>query len=121
VPAPIFPTLKTGAVVQYPATKSYRYSTCVVKFLDGSDQRYRQYTAPLRRWQIRLEMLDESEITSLEQFFLSQQGNFGSFSFPDPWTQTLVPSCSVEQDSLSYKISAESQGAVSLFVVENRT
>ena len=115
-----FPTLKTGAVTQYPATKSTHYSNFVVRFLDGSDQRYRHYSAPLRRWVIQLDMLDEAELGALEQFFNMQQGRFETFFFVDPWTQVTIPSCSMEQDSLDYELSGEMRGSTSLVVVENR-
>ena len=115
-----FPTLKTGAVTQYPATMSTHYSSFVVRFLDGSDQRYRHYSAPLRRWVIQLDMLDDAELGALEQFFNMQQGRFETFFFVDPWTQVTIPSCSMEQDSLDYELSGEMRGSTSLVVVENR-
>ncbi|HYM06117.1 MAG TPA: DUF2460 domain-containing protein [Terriglobales bacterium] len=119
--AATFPTLKSGAVAQYPATKAIRYSTYVVRFLDGSDQRYRQFTPPLRRWTIKLDMLDEAELSALEQFFMAQQGRFETFAFVDPWTQATIASCSLDQDSLEFSLSGEALGATSLVVVENRT
>ena len=115
-----FPALKTGAITQYPATKSTQYSSFVLRFLDGSDQRYRDYSAPLRRWTIQLNMLDEAELNALDHFFNSQQGRFETFTFVDPWTQSTIPSCSVEQDSLEYELSGEMRGSTSLVVVENR-
>jgi Conserved hypothetical protein 2217 (DUF2460) len=115
-----FPTLKTGAVIQYPATKSVHYSSFVVRFLDGTDQRYRQYGTPLHRWAIDLELLDEGELNTLEQFFIAQEGSFASFIFVDPWTQTSFPNCSIDQDILDYQLSGESQGAMKLIVSENR-
>ena len=115
-----FPTLKTGAITQYPATNHTHYSSFVLRFLDGSDQRYRDYSAPLRRWTIQLDMLDEAELNALDQFFKSQQGRFEAFTFVDPWTQSTFPSCSVEQDSLDYELSGEMRGSTSLIVVENR-
>ncbi len=116
-----FPTLKTGAVTQYPATKNTQYSSFVVRFLDGTDQRYRQYTPALLRWTVKLALLDESELRAFEQFFISQEGQTGTFSFVDPWTQTVYPSCSFDQGTYAFQLAAESQGAVSLSIVENRT
>jgi hypothetical protein len=116
----IFPSLKTGAVMQYPATKSAQYSSFVVRFLDGADQRYRQYSTPLHRWIINLEMLDESELSTLEQFFIAQEGRFATFTFVDPWTQTSFPNCSIDQDILDYQLSEETRGAMKLIVSENR-
>ena len=115
-----FPTLKTGAITQYPATHITQYACVVLRFLDGSDQRYRDYSAPLRRWTIQLSMLDDAELSALEQFFATQQGRFEAFSFVDPWTQATVPSCTLEQDSLDYCLSEEMRGSASLVVVETR-
>jgi hypothetical protein len=115
-----FPNLKTGAIIQYPATKNTQHSSFVVRFLDGSDQRYRNYAAPLHRWNIRLNLLDEAELRVLEQFFAAQEGRFGVFSFVDPWTQTIFPNCSFDQDNLEYQLSGEAHGTTDLVVVENR-
>ena len=115
-----FPTLKTGAIAQYPGTKTTQYSCIVSRFLDGSDQRYRDYSAPLRRWTIQLNLLDDGELSALDQFFAAQQGRFGVFSFVDPWTQATIPSCTLEQDSLDYTLSGEMRGSTSLVVVETR-
>lgn len=117
----MFPTLKTGAVIQYPATKNTQYSSFVVRFLDGSDQRYRQYTPALHQWSIKLDLLDEAELDALRQFFDDQEGRFGTFSFVDPWTQTTYLNCSLQQDTFSYQLSGVTQGSVSVTVVENRT
>lgn len=115
-----FPTLKTGAVAQYPATEALQFASFVVRFLDGGDQRYRQFPAPLRSWVIKLDMLDETELNRLEQFFLAQEGSFGTFSFVDPWTQTTFPNCSLNQNTIQYAAQGEMQGAAQLVVVENR-
>lgn len=37
----MFPTLKTGATLQYPAQRATAFSTDVVRFVDGSEQRFR--------------------------------------------------------------------------------
>jgi Conserved hypothetical protein 2217 (DUF2460) len=116
----VFPTLKTGAVAQYPATEGSQFASFVVRFLDGGDQRYRQFPAPLRSWVIKLNMLDETELISLEQFFMAQEGSFGTFSFVDPWTQTTFTNCSLNQDTLPYAVQGEMQGTASLTVTENR-
>jgi hypothetical protein len=115
-----FPSLKTGAVIQYPATKNTQHSNFVVRFLDGSDQRYREYPAPMHRWTIRLDLLDEAELRGLEQFFAAVEGRFGLFSFVDPWTQTVFPNCSLDQDNLKSQLSGEARGTTNLVVVENR-
>src|SRR5215813_4546013 len=95
-----FPKLKTGAVLQYPATRGLRYANRVMRFLDGTEQRFRANGDAKRRWEIRLDQIDELEMAEIEQFFLENQGVFGSFSFTDPWDGTEYPNCSLESDGL---------------------
>ncbi len=116
-----FPKLKTNAVAQYPATRELRYRNQTVRFLDGTDQRYRDASGPLHQWVIRLSELDESELAAMEGFFLSNEGRFGNFVFVDPWDGTSYPSCSLAGDQADFTVLAEMQGQTSLRVVENRT
>lgn len=116
-----FPLLKTGAVAQYPATKATQYASTVVRFLDGTDQRYRAYTPALRRWSIQLNLLDDGELQTLAQFFASQQGQFGTFAFVDPWTQATYANCSFAGDTMAYQLEDTTCGSLSLVIVENRT
>ena len=76
-----FPQLKTGAVAQYPATKSLRYQNQTLRFLDGTEQRYRDSAGPLHQWVINVNELDESEMAAFEQFFENNQGRLASFAF----------------------------------------
>jgi hypothetical protein len=115
-----FPLLKTGSVMQYPAASAIRYSTQTLKFVDGSEQRYRDFPAPLREWVIRLDLLDETELKGLEQFFLDQQGQFGSFEFTDPADDTVYPDCSLMIDDLNLTVSGERRGRTAMVVRENR-
>ena len=115
-----FPLLKTGAVAQYPATKTVRFNNQILRFLDGTDQRYRDALGPLHSWEISLEQLDEGEQTALDSFFLQNSGSFGDFAFTDPWDGTLYPSCSLANDGLAITSIAEMRGSISVKVIENR-
>ncbi|MGD1092843.1 MAG: DUF2460 domain-containing protein [Bryobacteraceae bacterium] len=115
-----FPTLKTGAVTQYPSSRERDFSTQIFRFLDGSEQRFPGYGLPLRRWTIQLSLLDESELVNLEQFFESQGGRAGSFSFVDPFDGTTYPTCSFDSDTLALEYSTFSGGKTSVTVKENR-
>ena len=59
-----FPALKTGAVAQYGSDRSRQFATQVLRFLDGSEQRFPGYGTALLAWVIRLDLLDESEAGS---------------------------------------------------------
>ena len=115
-----FPTLRTGAIMQYPASRTREYSTRVFRFIDGTEQRYRETGSGVKRWIIRLDMLTESEAGEIEYFFLSQQGRFESFSFTDPWDNTEYPNCSLESDVLVIEQADEGRARAQLIVKENR-
>ena len=115
-----FPTLKTGAVAQYPSDRTREYSTVVHEFLDGSEQRSAAYAAPLRRWLIRLDLLDEAEMFRLEEFFMEQGGAAGEFGFTDPWDGTPHPNCSIEGGGVDLNFLGAGRGTVELMVKENR-
>ena len=91
-----FPTLKTGAVTQYPARRAAQFSNLALRFLDATEQRYRLAGTPLHRWEIKLDQLDPSEVGVLQNFFLAQLGEFASFSFTDPLDGTVYPNCSID-------------------------
>src|SRR5690242_17882686 len=102
-----FPRLKTNAVMQYPAKRDFRYDNTVLRFVDGSQQCYREAKDALRIWRIQLDLLDEAEVASLQAFFVANQGRFGSFSFLDPWDDTEYPDCSLDQDRFEFTLSGE--------------
>ena len=116
-----FPTLKTGAVLQYPAQKVVQFSTKVLRFIDGSEQRFRNYQTPLRRWVVRLDLLDETELHVLREFFRTQRGAAGSFSFSDPWDGATYQNCSLESDEMLEELLDEVKGKTTLTVSQNRT
>ena len=107
----MFPTLKTGAVMQYPAKRMLRFNTDVIRFLDGTEQRFRDNSSVLHRWIIQLDLLDEAELAALDQFFCLNQGRFGSFSFTDPWDGTVYPNCSLADDAFELSTETAKCGA----------
>jgi len=115
-----FPLLKTNAVTQYPATKNVRFRNQTLRFVDGTEQRYRDSAGALHAWEIRLSQLDESEMAAVDTFFTLNQGRFGSFAFTDPWDGTVYSDCSVQSDELTLESRAELQGRTSLTIIENR-
>ncbi len=116
-----FPRLKTNAVLQYPATREFRFSNTVLQFLDGGEQCYRESQDALRRWIVRLDLLDEAEIASLQAFFVAEQGRVGSFSFTDPWDGNEFADCSLDQDSFEFQLSGEMRAKAVLVLKQNRS
>jgi len=116
-----FPILKTGAVAQYGSSRTREFSTRVFRFVDGREQRFQDYGAPLRRWTIRLSLLDEAELSALESFFVAQGGQAQSFAFPDPWDGIVYANCSFDSDQLATQYGGQAAGMASVTVKENRS
>jgi phage-related protein len=117
----VFPTLRTGAVAQYPAERSIEFATQVVWFVDGSEQRFAERAGPLKRWVVSLDLLDESELNALAEFFRTEGGMAGAFAFTDPWDGTTHATCSLDTNELMMDLAGEGRGRVSLIVRENRS
>ena len=115
-----FPLLKTGAVTQYPASVIQQYGTDVVVFLDGTEQRNRRLPGQLRRWVIDLSLLDDNEVRRMEEFFLSRSGSYGSFTFTDPWNETVYTNCSFAEDTLTVNFESQDRAKLRLTILENR-
>ena len=115
-----FPLLKTNAVAQYPAKRLLSFQNQALRFLDGTEQRYRDAAGPLHRWQISLRQLDEGEMAALDAFFAANQGAYDSFAFTDPWDGTVYANCSLASDGLDATSVAEMSGTTSLTIMENR-
>jgi hypothetical protein len=116
-----FPTLCSGAVAQYGSDQTRTYSTNVCRFVDGKEQRFPRYGISLKQWLIRLDQLNDDELSKLEDFFVQMSGPQGQFQFTDPWDGTQYPSCSFGQDSLSLEFHSVSRGRVTLSIKENRS
>ena len=116
-----FPVLKTNAVAQYPAGRTVRFQNQTLRFLDGTEQRYRDCAGPLHRWTIRLDQIDEGEAAALEEFFAANQGVFGEFAFTDPWDGRVYANCSLEADGMELTSVAEMRVSTAVTVVENRS
>ena len=115
-----FPSLKTGAVAQYGSDRVVPFSTQVFRFVDGSEQRFPAYPAALHRWVIRLELLDEAELSALGDFFVSVGGRAGSFAFTDPWDGTVYGSCRFDADELGLGFGDFARGSGVVTVSEVR-
>ena len=113
-----FPQLTSGAVSQYPTPLAAAQGVFVVRFLDGSDQRCLLQGKALRQWLINLELLNESEIQQVESFFAAQQGNFGPFIFPDPFTGTNVPNCRIGSAALQTNYLSPDITGTAFWVIE---
>lgn len=114
-----FPRLRTGAVTQYPSSIRLSGSTRVLRYVDGSEQRYLQTATPMRSWTLRLNQVSEEELAAIEEFFVAQQGQFGQFTFIDPVDGAEFPNCSFESDSLHSQLFGEDQASGTIEIRSN--
>jgi len=111
-----FPTLRTGAVAQYPLNRGLRFQTQAVRFMDGSLQRYRIYGTNLRRWAVKLDLLDEQELGALIAF-VEQQGG-ATFAFTDPLTGDNVANCMISGQAFTASMTDEMNAQATVSIEE---
>ena len=116
-----FPTLKSGAVAQYPAQRTVARPTWIGRFVDGSEQRYPEAATALHRWVVRLSLLTEAELVEIREFVDNVSGRFEAFPFTDPWDGTVYPNCSVDSDTNAIEWTGENMGRATLVIRQNRS
>jgi hypothetical protein len=89
--------------------------------VDGSEQRFAGFGTPLHRWVIRMELLDEAELSAIGDLFVSVGGRAGTFSFTDPWDGTVYAACRFDADELELGFTefARGEGVVTISEVRN--
>jgi hypothetical protein len=111
-----FPTLRTGAVAQYPLKKTTGFQTQAVRFLDGSRQCYRILGSGLRNWSVQLSLLDEQELGSLIAF-AEQQGT-APFAFTDPVTGAAAAACILSGQTFDAGMTDEMKAQTTVLIEE---
>jgi len=111
-----FPTLKTGAPAQYPLDSGVRFSTQAVRFMDGSQQKFRLYGVGLRKWTLRLDLLDEDELNAVIAF-VGQQGS-APFAFTDPVTGSAASTCVLSGQRSDVTMTRELDGQTTVVIEE---
>jgi hypothetical protein len=111
-----FPILKTGAPAQYPLDRGVRYATQAVRFMDGSRQRFKLYGAGLRKWTLKLDLLDEQELGAVIAF-VEQQGS-APFAFTDPTTGSVAAKCVISGGQFDATLTREMNGQTTVVIEE---
>jgi len=111
-----FPVLKTGAVAQYPLDHGVRFSTQAVRFMDGSQQRFRLYGTGLRRWTVQLDLLDEQELGAVIAF-VEAQGS-AVFAFTDPVSGNTAANCVISGEQFAATMKNEMSGQTAVVIEE---
>jgi hypothetical protein len=111
-----FPVLKTGAVAQYPLACGVRFSTQAVRFMDGSQQKFRLIGVGLRRWTVKLDLLDEEELGAVIAFVEQQLG--ATFAFTDPLTGASAATCIISGQKFDATLNLKMSGQTTVVIEE---
>jgi hypothetical protein len=112
----VFPPLKTGAPAQYPLERSVRFATEAIRFMDGSRQRFRLFGTGLRKWTLKLALLDEQELGAVIAF-VEQQGS-APFAFTDPTTGAVASTCVISGQKFDATMTREIDGQTTIVIEE---
>lgn len=113
-----FPRLKTAAVQQYGSSVSSRFATRVLRFVDGTEQRFPVEKGAGKKWVLRYAQLAEGELAALDDFFLAMQGPTQEFTFEDPETGVRHERCRLMREELALHLDAEHGGSLEIEIVE---
>lgn len=111
-----FPTLSTGAVLQYPTVKVRRFRNVAVRFVDGSEQRFRQCGGVVHAWMVRLEKLTGDELVRVAEFLKAQGGRSRTFSFTDPFDGVTYEGCHLGEDDSQWSLAEQEQGLAVVWI-----
>lgn len=90
-----FPQLSSGATGQYPIQKRRIERTIINQLADGHTVKFADAGGEQAAWQLTYQDLTDSEIATLQQFFLACEGQLNGFTFLDPlgnllaWSEAL--------------------------------
>ncbi len=113
-----FPTLNSGAVSQYPATKVARFRSHRIRFVDGREQRFRNGKRMTRSWMIRLADLAGDEMARVEAFSKEQAGIYATFEFTDPFDGVTYAECYFGSDESTLEWVEHGRGKTVLWIHE---
>jgi hypothetical protein len=81
----LFPVIHSnGGRAQYPNAVTFEHLTNQVNLPCNSHIAFGWRAEPLARYTLNLKNLTDSEVSTLETFFASQNGRFGQFAYVDP-------------------------------------
>ena len=64
--------------------ENVQYKTLVSEFENGTEQRRRKWSTPLRKWSLRFHNRTQSELNAIKSFFISKYGSLRAFTWTNP-------------------------------------
>src|SRR5665213_1781300 len=85
-----YPQLTTGAVSQFPVTRSTKIRTVSNQLASGSTIRMEDTGAQKVQWRLQYSGLTDGERSSIESLFEASEGQLNTFTFLDPTDNLLM-------------------------------
>jgi hypothetical protein len=79
-----FPQLTSGATVQFPIRRTFRWRTIATESADGRQVRAADDRSPMIAWRCTYRALSDPEMQQIKNFFASCGGRLLEFTFADP-------------------------------------
>lgn len=111
-----FPNLKTGLTAQHPYRRLTCYSTRLLEFLDGSEQRIPLQGSARPEWRIVLSKLDETELSRFSDLFDASQAGTRDIQLTDPMDGQEY-TCNFAEPELGVESDALGSGSVEIRLV----
>lgn len=114
----VYPTLSSGAKVQYPFQSNPSYLTTVNDMPHGKRYAYYWRSTPLYTWQLQYSVITDAEAAILLDFFISAGGMYHAFSFTDPETLVTHAKCRFGMQSLTRGYDSPGVGSMTILIEE---
>ncbi len=86
---PIIPIGPTGSPARYPFTSWKRFHNTFVRFVDGTEQHFRNRSRPSSCWRMQYEKQSDAELSLWLPFLEGAIGNTPTFLYIDPVTGAM--------------------------------
>jgi hypothetical protein len=114
-----FPTFTGGVRTQLPASYLSRF------LVDRNDQatgkRYAYYrkSTSLLGWELSFPVITDSELATLEAFFVARKGRLETFTLTDPYDETVYTDCRFGMDALQVEHLGPNHHKVKVVIVQH--
>jgi phage-related protein len=114
---PAFPTFTAGESVHIPFGQITEYWNVINRQPHGYQYSYNILASGLKRWTIQFSLSD-TDLATLQAFWVARKGRYEEFTFTDPDTATTTAKCRFDQDSLEVRYAGPNENIVSVTIQE---
>ena len=113
------PKLKTGSAMQYPSTRGLGRRVRILRFVDGTEQRFPLDGKAHGQWRMSFRQLDDTERRELERFVEESAASGSVISIVDPWDGRRHDQCRLEGDKADIQMREANDNRLDLILSED--